>query len=290
MERSWASRIPFVATKPTPPPNDVDQAELIPEVNASWISKLTFSWMTPILRQGYMRPLEASDAYQLPPKWECDAYATELQANWAKRRHSTRVDKKPSLWMAMNDTVFWWFWLGGLFRLLADVGTITSPLLVKAIIQFATKSTTTTDPPPIGEGIGMALGLLALNIVVLVLNAQSHYRTYTTGILLRGALIHTLFSHVMDIAPHERSKATTGKITSLVSADISRIDFACGYFHYSYVAPIQMIICLGILCGNLGWSALPGFAFFIGMTPIQGKIIKVLFLLRYVPRFGVILY
>ena len=66
----------------------------------------------------------------------------------------------------------------------------------------------------------------------------------------------------------------------MISADVSRIDFCMGYFHISWTAPIQMLICLVLLVYNLGYSAVPGFGFCILMMPVQGRITKVLFSLR----------
>ncbi len=48
----------------------------------------------------------------------------------------------------------------------------------------------------------------------------------------------------------------------------------------SWTAIIQLGICLGLLVSNLGPSALAGFAVFIIITPIQGKIVKSLFQTR----------
>ena len=49
-----------------------------------------------------------------------------------------------------------------------------------------------------------------------------------------------------------------------------------------------MLICLALLIYNLGYSAIPGFAFCILMTPLQGIITKVLFKLRYGLLFHVV--
>ena len=48
----------------------------------------------------------------------------------------------------------------------------------------------------------------------------------------------------------------------------------------SWAAPIQLAICLALLISNLGPSALAGFAVFVILTPIQGKIMKRLFSIR----------
>ena len=48
----------------------------------------------------------------------------------------------------------------------------------------------------------------------------------------------------------------------------------------SWAAVIQLGICLGLLLSTLGPSALAGFSVFMILTPIQGKIMKLLFRTR----------
>ena len=47
-----------------------------------------------------------------------------------------------------------------------------------------------------------------------------------------------------------------------------------------WTAPIQMLVCLGLLLGTLGPSAVAGFAIFFILTPLQGKVMKALFNIR----------
>ncbi|KAF5367964.1 hypothetical protein D9758_004466 [Tetrapyrgos nigripes] len=321
--RPWHSRVPFVSTKTSPPPESLDEAEPIPEDHANWFSYISFSWMTSLLVKGYARPLEATDLYRLGLDRSAEVYADRIVESFERRRREAdafnqrlneglvhpapwkmlywsvsgqkekRVEEwkeharqKPSFVLACNDAIFWWFWSGGFFRLIADVGIITSPLIVKAIIRFATRSHNNLLAgealPNIGPGVGLALGLFAVQIVIFLSNAQAYYRGYTTGVILRGALIHAIFSKSLRLTSRARSAGgyTTGKLTSLISADVSRIDFCSPYFHMAFTCPIQMMICLAILCVNLGYSALPGFAFFVLASPLQGKITKMLFRLR----------
>ncbi|KAG7097474.1 hypothetical protein E1B28_004817 [Marasmius oreades] len=322
--RPWHSRVPFIPTKARPPPSSVDDAHLIPEVGASWFSILTFSWMTPILVLGYARPLEITDLYRLSDKKSTEVYAESIIESFERRRHEsdaynqtlddgtarppphlafwwillgnreertqlwrkTAKRKTPSLALACNDAVYWWFGFGGLCRLLADVGIMTSPLLVKAIIEFARESHEKLSAgeglPSIGPGVSLAIGLWAIQVAISLLNAQAYHRGYTTGVILRAALIHALFSRSLKLTSRTRSTRglTAGRLTSMISTDVSRIDFCMAYFHMAFTAPIQMIICLIILCINLGYSALPGFAFFLLFSPLQGRITKMLFVLR----------
>ncbi|KAL0070194.1 hypothetical protein AAF712_002684 [Marasmius tenuissimus] len=322
--RSWHSRVPFVSTKASDPPSSIEDARLIPEVGASWFSYITFSWMTSILALGYARPLETTDLYRLDDSKAAEAYAERILMSFERRKREsdaynqslddgtarppvalavwwTLLGKaeeraqswrkrtkraKPSLALACNDAVFWWFGFGGFCRLLADVGIMTSPLLVKAIIAFAGDSHQKLSEgqplPSIGPGVGLAIGLWAVQICISLLNAQAYHRGYTTGVILRAALIHALFARSLKLTSRARSARglTAGRLTSMISTDVSRIDFCMAYFHMAFTAPVQMIICLIILCVNLGYSALPGFAFFLLFSPLQGKITKMLFLLR----------
>lgn len=118
----------------------------------------------------------------------------------------------------------------------------------------------------------------------MLLNVHAFHRSFTTGVLLRTALITSVFSRALSLTSRARTVGgmTAGKFVGLISTDVSRIDYCAGYFHMAWTAPLQMIICLILLCVNLGWSALPGLAFFVIMSPLQGKVTQRLFLLRYV--------
>ena len=122
------------------------------------------------MRLGYSRPLEASDLYKLQDHRSSGAIAEKIVRSFEERQrkaeeYNTRLAngeispglkgiwwsirgqrqererewrektgrKKPSLTMAVNDSVFWFWWSAGLLRLISDLALITSPLLVKVI-------------------------------------------------------------------------------------------------------------------------------------------------------------
>ncbi|KAJ1310438.1 hypothetical protein OPQ81_007171 [Rhizoctonia solani] len=320
----WWCRVPFVSLKPKAPPASLEDAPGLPEDYAPWLSRLTFWWLNPLLSQGYSRPLQATDMYNLGESRGAHLYSSRLQDAFERRRAAvedfkTRVENnqahppswrrllwrlsgsqtrkeeqwrrtmaksQPSLAGALNDTVFWWFWIGGFYKGLADAGTICSPMLVKALINFASQSYAAhlagSSAPSIGKGLGLAFGLLALQWLIMFLNVHAFHRSFTTGVLLRTALITSIFSRALSLTSRARTIGgmTAGKFVGLISADVSRIDYCAGYLHMVWTAPLQMVICLILLCINLGWSALPGLAFFVILSPLQGKVTQRLFLLR----------
>lgn len=165
-------KVPFVSTHAPPPQHTVDTAPILPEANASWFSLLFFNWLTPLIALGYARPLEPQDLYRLQdsrssaviaekilssferrlikaneynakllagtisPGWRSIWWA--LRGNRKERERRWREQdgqKKPSLILAMNDSVARWFWTGGVLKVVSDTAQITSPLVVKVSVR-----------------------------------------------------------------------------------------------------------------------------------------------------------
>ncbi|KAJ1032245.1 hypothetical protein NDA18_001737 [Ustilago nuda] len=70
---------------PSPPPNSLDDARLIPLANASIINRIFFQWMTPIMVLGYQRPLEATDLWQLSEDLSAKQLGGQLNRDWDRR-------------------------------------------------------------------------------------------------------------------------------------------------------------------------------------------------------------
>lgn len=283
-----------------------------PEMEANWFSLATFSWLHRVLRIGYTRPLNAEELYAMPLHRSAKEYSQRLEEAWRRRSdiaeaetarrkshpkrkrrsitsrlmHLANLKKaskleddvvKPSLMWSLNDVIFTWFWVGGLMKLVGDVALITSPLLVRSIIDTLSEEGSYAQK----RGFGLSAGLFLLLTVSVFGNVHGFYRSYSTGIALRAALIHTVYLRGTKLS--ERARLTglgVGKMMSLISADASRIDFCCGYFHMAWTSMVQIVICLGLMIYSLSYSALPGFALVAVMYPLQNVMVKKLFALR----------
>ncbi|KAK5948688.1 ATP-binding cassette transporter yor1 [Knufia fluminis] len=71
-----------------------------------------------------------------------------------------------------------------------------------------------------------------------------------------------------------------GKIVGLMSVDTYRVDQAAGLGHMLWTAPIQVCVVLVVLCINIGYSALAGYALIVICMPLLTKAIKSLFVRR----------
>ncbi|KAG1785703.1 ABC transporter [Suillus plorans] len=308
-------------SRPPPPKKSIHDADLIPEATAGFTSLLWFTWITPLLSLGYARPLESSDLYRLQEErgalpiaeailasfktrqkkaaeynerltkgeispglrglwWSIKGVRTKREKQWREKGGK----RKASLILAMNDSIFWWFWSAGILKVIGDTAQITSPLVVKAIINFATVSYTNhltgQSTPAIGQGIGLSFCLLALVLIASWSSNHFYYRSTTSGVLLRGGLITAIYSRSLQLSARARVNLSNGELVNHISTDVSRIDFCMSYFHMSWTAMIQLTICLILLLINLGPSALAGFALLLVTSPFQTYAVKRLFSLR----------
>ena len=155
---------------------------------------------------------------------------------------------------------------------------------LQSLIKFAADSYIAhregNQTPGIGKGIGLAIGLVILQLIGSLSQHHFFYRATSTGVLLRGGLITAIYSRSLRLTTRARATLPNGRLVNHISTDVSRIDFCCGFFHILWAAPIQMAICLALLISNLGPSALAGFSVFVILTPIQGKIMKTLMSIR----------
>ncbi|KAJ7593413.1 ABC protein [Mycena floridula] len=73
---------------PPPAPLSLSEANVTPYATASWFSKMTYSWITPIMVLGYQRTLQATDLWKMDQSQESGILSRRLNAAW-----EARVDK-----------------------------------------------------------------------------------------------------------------------------------------------------------------------------------------------------
>ncbi|KAJ3483697.1 hypothetical protein NLI96_g6138 [Meripilus lineatus] len=190
--------------------------------------------------------------------------------------------KEASLAWALNDTFGASFWLGGIFKVFGDTSQLMGPLIVKAIINFgkehyaATHPSSNSNSPPkvpnVGRGIAMAIGLFLVTITASICQHQFFWRSMTTGLLARAALITSVYKRGVRLTGKARTTLPNSALVNHISTDVSRVDACAQWFHATWTAPIQVTVCLIILLVQLGPSALAGFSFFILAVPLQERV------------------
>lgn len=98
--RSWLSFLPFVADegKIRLPTEEGEGGEWeqkpCPRLRANIFEVLTFSWMTPMMKEGFNKYLTEEDLWSLPPDDTAEALGSTLEKHWVKRKEAVKARTK----------------------------------------------------------------------------------------------------------------------------------------------------------------------------------------------------
>lgn len=285
--------------KPQKPPPLPSSRTICPEHTAGFFSRLSFSWMTPIMTVGYKRKLETEDLWLVNPDRSIKSMGSGFEE--AFRTRITAGAKHP-LALALHDTFKLEFWLGGICVLVANICIVCVPIVLRYLLRFIADSYLDKGEQGVGRGIGLVLTIVILQVIQSVGTNQFIYRGFTTGVQARAVLSAAIFEKSLKLSASARllgakgsspknekkkqngdkGNASTGynngAIMSIMSSDTQRIDQAAGMFHLIWTSPIAILSAFGVLASNLGYSAVVGFSLlFFG---IPGLTLAVRSLLR----------
>ncbi|KZW02973.1 cadmium ion transporter [Exidia glandulosa HHB12029] len=187
-----------------------------------------------------------------------------------------------SLLWTLNRAFFWRIWTSGIMKLFGDTLNTTTPLVTKLLIQYITTAYifhrepagTVPAPRSPGYGIALAFGIFLMQETSSLCTNQYFFRTMTLGFLVRTSLVSAIFRKSLRLSGRARLQHSTGQITTMISADCSRLDMASGFFHAVWIAPIQITVGIALLIVNLGVSALVGLAVLCVSLPLQAIMIR----------------
>ncbi|PWN35761.1 uncharacterized protein FA14DRAFT_167758 [Meira miltonrushii] len=164
------------------------------------------------------------------------------------------------MWMFRRDLM-----IAIVVKVFGDIAQMTSPLLIRVIIEFGTqkfehvKNPAAHDPSN-GVGVGYAIALFVMQVLASLFQHQFFFRSMSVGVHARSTLISSLFTRSMQLGGKDRSP---GKLLNHASTDCSRIDFASQWGALAITSPFALGLCVA--------SALVGFALLVLFMPLQAS-------------------
>ncbi|KAJ7513244.1 ABC protein [Mycena galericulata] len=246
--------------RPPPAPTSLDDASISPYVTASLISRLTYTWITPMMVLGYQRTLQATDLWKMGPEQEAGYLSEKLDAAWARRvaaaedwnarldrgdvgpgwlkrvawalpgRDGAALEKawrekdgrrEASLAWALNDVLGHMFWRGGVFKVISDTSQLMGPLLVKALINFAQARSQAKASGEKPASIGNGVGMAIGLFCVIVLASICQHQFFFRS-MITGVLARTaLIGSLYHRVLYLTPKERTGLSNSAVLNHVS---------------------------------------------------------------------
>ncbi|XP_074915087.1 multidrug resistance-associated protein 1 isoform X6 [Buteo buteo] len=249
-----------------------------PEFSASFLSRITFWWITGLMIQGYRRPLEAKDLWSLNKEDKSEEIVPSLARNWAKEWAKTKrqplnmlyLPKKQqkssdsngdvteeaealiikpsqksseaSLFKVLYKTFGPYFLMSFLFKAAHDLLMFAGPEILKLLINFVNNKAA-----PNWQGYFYTVLLFVCACLQTLILHQYFHICFVTGMRLKTAIVGVIYRKALVITNSARKTSTVGEIVNLMSVDAQRFMDLATYINMIWSAPLQVILALYLL-------------------------------------------
>jgi ABC-type multidrug transport system fused ATPase/permease subunit len=215
-KKKWHQRLnPLRWQTPPPVPEERTPSR---EHGASFLSVITFQWMSPLMRVGYLRPLDLQDIWTVNPKRTVDVLSDRLDA--ALENRIARGTERALLW-ALYDTFRFEFLLGAVCQFFSCLLLVFAPYLTRYLIAYATEAYAAQHSglpePHIGRGMGFVVGITCMQGLQSLCTNQFLYRGQMVGGQIRAVLISHVFNKAMKLSGRAKAggQATEEEVKAL---------------------------------------------------------------------------
>uniref|UniRef100_A0A671NKW8 Multidrug resistance-associated protein 1 n=1 Tax=Sinocyclocheilus anshuiensis TaxID=1608454 RepID=A0A671NKW8_9TELE len=256
-----------------------------PELGASFLSRITFWWITGLMVTGYKRPLEEKDLWSLNTEDKSQRVVPQLVRRWDQESRGEKKDGQPieeseillaktlqktgepSLFCALCQTFGPYFLVSSLYKIIHDILMFVGPEILRLLIQFVNDSSA-----PTWHGYFYTTLLFVCTCVQTLILQKYFHVCFVTGMRLRTAIVGAVYRKALVITNAARRTSTVGEIVNLMSVDAQRFMDLITYINMIWSAPLQVILALYFLWQNLGPSVLAGVAVMVLMVPVNAVI------------------
>ncbi|XP_051007840.1 cystic fibrosis transmembrane conductance regulator [Acomys russatus] len=240
-----------------------------PLERASFISKLFFSWTTPILRKGYRQRLELSDIYQAPASDLADHVSERLEREWDREQASKQ---NPQLIHALRRCFFWKFFFYGILLYLGEVTKAIQPVLLGRIIASYDPDNKVERSIAIYLGVGLCLLFIARTLLL----HPAIFGLHRIGMQMRIAMFSLIYKKTLKLSSRVLDKISIGQLISLLSNNLNKFDEGLALAHFVWIAPLQVALLMGLLWELLQFSAFCGLGLLIILVILQAILGKMM--------------
>eukprot|EP00667_Euglena_gracilis_P000143 EG_transcript_143 len=246
-----------VDAKPGPPP--------CPQYTTSWLSRITWGWVNPLINTGYRRPLTEDDVWQVPDHLGARVAHREFSAVWQEELRRPKPSLAHALWKAFGGP----YRAAGYWKLLNDAGQFAGPVLLGTLVAFVKGN------GPAWQGYAIAAAIFLGQYLGAVGENQYFDAVLGTGLRVQGAVSTEVYQKSLKLSQQSRAEQTTGKMTNILSTDTDQLQKVCQQLHILWSSPLRIIISLYFLYRSLGGpAALAGLAALCVFIPVQLKLAK----------------
>ncbi|KAF3993697.1 hypothetical protein FT663_01110 [Candidozyma haemuli var. vulneris] len=265
----------FMFSKKVDPVPLPEERKPYPWLTTNYVNRAVFYWIWPILVKGYKRTLQPDDLWYLTDDLTVEYMHKKYRANLdkilqkSKDKH-LKKGKDEDSWewpfhavpLALFNTFKLQYTLSCIFLALSFVCQALSPLITRRLIDFVEYRYFGIETT-YNKGIGYTIGAVILIFINGLLLNHFFHNAMVAGAACKSILTKDVLIKSFKLSAKAKHRFSTGRITSLMSTDLSRIDLAIGFQPLVVCFPIPVVIAVVLLLTNIGVTSLVGIGLFI---------------------------
>nr|GEX96519.1 ABC transporter C family member 8 [Tanacetum cinerariifolium] len=221
----------------------------------SFLSKLTFTWVNPLLAIGYGKPLVLEDIPSLASVDQAAVSHEKFTKAWDSLQTEKASNKTNMVAKALAKVYYKELVFTGLYVLLRTIAVVVSPLLLYAFVKY-----TNSNPKDVNQGILLVGYLIVVKVTESLSHRQFFFIARRTGMRMRSALMVAVYEKQLKLSNLGRKRHSTGEVVNYIAVDAYRMGDFPMWFHVSWSAFIQLLLAIGVLFSIVGIGVLPGLA------------------------------
>ncbi|KAM0065999.1 putative ABC-type xenobiotic transporter [Helianthus debilis subsp. tardiflorus] len=219
----------------------------------SFLSKLTFSWVNPLLAVGYRKPLVLEDIPCLTPIDQAAIAHEKFKKAWDSLQNEKTLNTDNMVSKALAKVFFKEMVLSGLCLLVRNIMVVVSPLLLYAFVDYANLET-----KDLHHGLLLVGCLIIVKVVESLTNRQFYFNARRTGMRMRSTLMVKVYEKQLKLSNLGKTRHSTGEVVNYIAIDAYRLGDFPMWFHFGWACFIQLFLSMGILFSVVGFGVLPG--------------------------------
>lgn len=278
---------------PESPP--LDTGEMVAEDGSSWVSRLFYLWLTPLLRRGHRGALQrAADVYHLPQKlrtsvvcrlfhqrwrscrrgaaardpWPRPVSGNLLSGTWSshhqEEEEEAELEGDVALLSVLHQAFGLRYYILGALKVVVNMLRFAGPLLLSSLVTFMEDR-----GAPLSRGAWCTFALFATTLLCSVLQNIFVFEVSKVALSARAALVSAIYGKALRVGRGSLAGFTLGEVVNLMSTDTDRVVNFFNSFHELWSLPFQFSITLYLLYLQVGVAFLGGLGVALLLVPLN---------------------
>ncbi|KAF0926592.1 hypothetical protein E2562_026903 [Oryza meyeriana var. granulata] len=224
---------------------------------AGFLSRLLFTWMDPLLRLGYSKPLGLGDVPPLDTDDEAAQACSTFLREWHRWRRASSTDGETAMSRLVFSVLAACYkkdlLLTALYTLLRTLAFGAMPVMLYAFVSYSYRR-----QRELAAGMGLIAALVVMKLVESLSQRHWFFGSRRLGMRMRSALMAAVFEKQLRLSSEARRRNSAGEIVNYIAVDAYRLGEFPYWLHLGWSMPVQLVLAIALLFWTVGAGTLPG--------------------------------